>query len=643
MKIAGSGVRNLIARILWILLVGRGLGGLQPRELQAAQSQQNLRKMPVKIELAHPSEVKLSGILGQALDASYKGRLQHFIRDSQSEPLFLFSPEAVARNYAGDWYGEHAGKWLVTAARAARRTGDEDLARRARRVAEYLISRQEPSGYLGTYAPDSPSRMTAEQVNENRTWDVWVHAYLILGFLELNRYYPDPRYVATASKIGDLCVDLFGLGKKSLANMGNHLGLSGTILLEPMVQLYRETGHNRYLQLAEQIIQQMEDRQGLQVVSRSLQGLDLEQVGDGKIYQLCWNYLGITQLFEATGNQDYLRAVKNAWQNIVEFHLTPGGGPWGGIAKHKEVFNSKGYFSPYGLVETCSTMSWIQLNRELLRITGEAKYAEEMERSAYNSLLAAQDPNGEDWCYFIFPNGKRNRTYFWACCKSSGALALEELPAIAYGRMGNGLAVNLYEEGEFAGTLPSGGRVKLVQRTSYPFEPTVKLTVIPENPAAFSLYLRIPSWADQATLSLNGKPVGVPITPGTFLELDRPWMKGDELVLNLPLRLRILEKSATLDHQGQEIFRLDYLAMARGPLLYATSLIEGYKPEETLKVPKTRTESWFSACPTPSGQRGPAFSLNLPGRDPIVFSPYYEAGGRGDGTWRLTWIPVAWQ
>ena len=608
-----------------------------------AQSKPGETRVDLKVQLADPREVVLKGLLGAALEASRLGRLHHFIKDENSEPIALFSKEAIAKNYAGDWYGEHAGKWLVTAARAAKRTGDEELARRVRRVADYLISRQELSGYLGTYAPDSTSRMTAEQVNESRTWDVWVHAYLILGFLELNRYYPDPRYLAAACRIGDLCVGLFGSGKKSLANMGNHLGLSGTILLEPMVQLYRETGQDQYLQLAERIIQQMEERPGLQVVSRSLRGLDLEEIGDGKIYQLCWNYLGIAQLFEATGNRDYLRAVSHAWENIVEFHLTPGGGPWGGIAKHKEVFNSKGYFSPYGLVETCSTMSWIQLNRELLRITGEAKYADEVERSAYNSLLGAQDPNGEDWCYFIFPNGRRTSTYYWACCKSSGALALEELPGLVYGRMGNGLVVNLYEEGEFAGTLLSGGRVRLVQKTSYPFDPTVKLTVIPEKPGSFPLYLRIPSWADQATLSLNGKPVEVTITPGTFLELVRSWVKGDELVLTLPLRLRVLEKSTTLDHQGQEIFHLDYLALARGPVLYATGLIEGYKSEETLKVPKTRTVSWLSACPTPSGLRGPSFSLNLPGRDPIVFSPYYEAAGRGSGTWRLTWIPVAWQ
>ena len=66
-------------------------------------------------------------------------------------------------------------------------------------------------------------------------------------------------------------------------------------------------------------------------------------------------------------------------------------------------------------------------------ITGEAAYAEEIERSAYNDLLGAQAPNGEDWCYYSFPNGRRVHTTYWRCCKSSGAMALEELPSLAYG------------------------------------------------------------------------------------------------------------------------------------------------------------------------------------------------------------------
>jgi DUF1680 family protein len=156
------------------LLVACILGADSPAESTQAET-----RVPLKVQLADPHEVKLKGLLGEAIEANRLARLHHFIKDQNSERIALFSKEAVSKNYAGEWYGDHTRKWLMTAARAARRTDDEELVHRARRVADYLISRQEPSGHLGTYAPDSPSRMTADRVSENRSWDVWVHAYLV--------------------------------------------------------------------------------------------------------------------------------------------------------------------------------------------------------------------------------------------------------------------------------------------------------------------------------------------------------------------------------------------------------------------------------------------------------------------------------
>src|SRR5689334_1096343 len=95
---------------------------------------------------------KVGGLLGETLERSRLGRLRTFIEDERSRPIAIFSPEARARNFDGDWNGEHAGKWLYTASRTAVRTGDTELAKRVRRVADYLVSTQESDGYLGTYA-----------------------------------------------------------------------------------------------------------------------------------------------------------------------------------------------------------------------------------------------------------------------------------------------------------------------------------------------------------------------------------------------------------------------------------------------------------------------------------------------------------
>jgi hypothetical protein len=387
----------------------------------------------------------------------------------------------------------------------------------------------------------------------------------------------------------------------------------------------------------------MEARPGLEIVSRSLAGRDVQEIGDGKIYQLLWNYVGLAKLFEETGDSKYQRSVENAWKSVVEDHLTPEGGPWGGVAGHYELFNPKGYFNPAGMVETCSTMSWVHLNRELLRLTGDAKYGDQIEKTLYNSLIGAQDPNGEDWSYFIFPNGRRSNTYYWACCKSSGALALEEIAPLVAGTRQGGIAINLYTEAEVQLNVPQAGAVTVGLKTEYPRKGQVQIQLRPEKATTFPLFVRVPQWADGATIAVNGVRITDAVLPGAYHCLLRRWKAGDEVSLDLPLRLKVAPKAWSIDHHGQEIARVDYMALVRGPLVYSTGLIDGYKKDETLKIPKATAELLFSPAATPAGFDGPAFQLTLPGREPILFLPYYEAGGRGEGKWRNTWLQVAWQ
>jgi len=615
------------------------------KEMGQSKITSPLAKVSVAMTLLDPQDVELKGLIGQGAEASREGRLKSFPTWENGKLIKMFSKESMDP-VGTDWLGEHAGKWMYAAARAANRTNDRELLKTLKATADYLVSMQEPDGYLGTYAP--AVRFTSDtRKNFGRTWDIWTHSYLILGFLEINRYWPNKRYLSAATKIGDLLYKTFYRTGKNVAYRGNHFGLSGTVLLEPIIELYKQTGDQRYINFGKEIVKQMNERPELQLVSRMLKGSDLSRIADGKIYQLCWNYVGIARLYEVTGNPDYLKAVQNAWQNIVEYHLTLSGGPWGGIGVNSyESFNGnrRGFWSPYGFVETCNIMTWIQLNRDLFLITGEAKYAEMIEKTAYNQLLGAQYPDGEGWCYFSFPNGKRHLALYNGCCRSSGALALEEIAPIVFGKMGNGVSVNIYTESEGTITLPKAGTVKIIQKTDYPMDGKIKLVINPEKRVQFPLFLRIPEWADETSIEINGRAVTEDVTKGSYLELIRKWERGDEIVLNFPMKLRIHKKIDKAPHRESDIYRIDWMALTRGPLVYAINgLIDGKEREEVLNVPEENPEGLFSACPTPSGFNGPAFQLTLPNRVPILFLPYYEAGGRSVRTWRLTWFQTGIQ
>lgn len=599
------------------------------------------------------STTTLHGPFGEALAANLRGRLSHFIVDETSPAIAVFSPRQRATNVEGDWYGEHAGKWLYAAAKAVARSRDVALSTNVRRVADYLLSVQDDDGYLGTYAPghrfmrpQPPKPWTWDGAPAVRTWDIWTHAYLILGLVEASRVLAQPAYLHAARRIGDLCLRTLGEGGIDITSLGNHHGMSATVLMDPAVELYFATNEPRYLQLAQRVLAQAEASPALALVERALAGVDASDVATGKAYQLLWNLVGLAKLHRATGEPRLLRAVQALWDNIQSHHLTLGGGPWGGAGhRSREVFNPPHVFSPQGYVETCSTFAWIQLNRELMQITGDARYADEIERSAYNDLLGAQAANGEDWCYYVFPNGRRVHTTYWRCCKSSGAMALEELAPLAYTVRDDAIGVMLYGASELHARLPTAGAVSVVQDTRYPFDGRICLRIAVERAARFALRLRVPGWAQSWSLAVDGDAVAAAMDGQGFLVIERAWGNGDEVLLELPMQVRVhrafdrnVQESRAPDGSPvvQEVLRYDYCALSRGPLAFATGLVDGYRLQETL--PAVPGPDWLDE----TGHAGvPCIALRLPGRAPLAFEPYFLAGGRADGSWRLTWLPLS--
>lgn len=584
---------------------------------------------------APPGAVTLGGPLGEAVEANRRGRLSTFITGPESPAIALFDPAMVAANEGGDWYGEHAGKWL----HAAARSGDATLIVRARAVADHLIGLQAADGYLGNYPP--ARRLMVQQPPKPpswngepalRTWDVWTHSYLILGLIEVARTTGADRYLAAARRIGDLLWRTLATTDVRITDLGNHFGLSATILLDPVCELYFATGEGRYLDLASLILDQAEADPRSAFLTAALAGADPSEIATGKSYQLLWNLVGLAKLHRATGDPRHRAAALALWEKVRADHLTLGGGPWGGVAhRSREVFNAAGAFSPHAYVETCSTMAWMQLNRELLAITGEARFAQAIERSAYNDLIGAQSADGEDWCYYSFPNGRRVHTSYWRCCKSSGAMAIGDLPAAAYAiTAAGGVALNLLGPSIAMLNVPGIGPARIEQRTRYPFDGRIDIAV--EAGAAVRLLVRVPDWAEGATLtSIDG-----PLAADSYARVET----SETLTLTLPMPPRLhhatsrnVQESRAPDGSpvAQEVLRHDYIALARGPLVYATGLIDGFKPEETVRL----------ADDPVATMTDDTLLLHPRDRPPIRFEPYYRAGGRRDGAWRLTWLRLA--
>ncbi|HTN38407.1 MAG TPA: beta-L-arabinofuranosidase domain-containing protein [Arachidicoccus sp.] len=587
------------------------------------------------------AEVAEKGLLGREMMSSMKGRLTSLPDWRNGELITMFSQEARNRNKTTDWYGEHAGKWMYTAALAVKRTSDKHLKALLLRTADYLVGTQGQDGYLGSYS--NALRITNPNSKLHaRSWDVWSLTYMTLGLLEVNKVSKNPKYLDGAKKIGELFLSTFGAGKANVTDYGTRNGISATILLEAVVELYKTTGEQKYLDFAQLVVKEMEQRKGVRFIASGLNKVDLENVGDGKAYQIVWNLMALTKYYTVTGNQDCLTAVENNWQNVVDYHLSLTGGPWGGIGKHYECFNAKNFWSPYGFIETCSVMSWIQLNKELLSITGDAKYAQQIENASYNALLGAKYANGEDWSYHSFTNGRRHVAHFNDCCPSSGALALEEVASVVYSLREGGIACNLYANSTATLKLVSELPVTIKQETNYPYSGEIKMTLNPARKSKFPVFIRIPDWCGNASIKVNGKQWAKKnIQKGRFLKIEADWSPGDQIDINFPIELTVLEKSerAKVPQGSNDIYKINWFALQAGPLIYATGgLFDGKDREKSFQFPVDKPGDYIKKIPAQPGKQGDSYQLTVPGSKPLVFVPFFEAGGRKLGTWHFTWI-----
>lgn len=554
--------------------------------------------------------VRLGGIVAEAQRRSEEYRLRDFVVDIESEALALFTEAHKSTCRTGDWYGEHVGKWLVTAARCAKRTENPDWISRIGVVLDVLEKEQEPSGYLGTYAPDARCRFDHPEVSHERTWDLWVHAWMMLGLIECSTLpESDPRALSMAVKIGELILSTFAADPGGIVRQGNHAGLSSLVVLEPLALLSRATRDPRFA-LFGQAILQIADRQGLPLLADP--PVPISQVGTGKIYQLIWCLQGILELGRETKDPQLIERVEHYWHSIRDHHLTPFGGPWGGIATHKEVFNPPGFFDPCGLVETCSSATWLTLTQELFLLTGDLGYLAEVERTLMNAILGAQDENGRDWCYFTIPNGRRNNTYHWACCKSSGALALESCSGTVLTQSGDDLWINQWMP--FEAILPDGTQIWLETEAE-------RLRLVATK--AVQVRMRVPAWAETTLPSEKG--VITIVTGPEGVEI--PYRRSASVV---PF-------TYSLDHHGQEIVREDYACIVQGPFVFATGKLDGFASEFTVRLPQLNPNSVLDVVDSET------IVLRQAGCKPIRFEPFYRAGGRSDGAWRTTWMRVAWQ
>jgi uncharacterized protein len=196
-----------------------------------------------------------------------------------------------------------------------------------------------------------------------------------------------------------------------------------------------------------------------------------------------------------------------------------------------------------------------------------------MERALYNGVNSGMSLAGTLYCYRnpLASNGDklRNPWYDTTCCPPNIERLFESLPGYFYGTSRDGVYVNLYGNSQLDWHLEDGSGLKLTQSTTYPWAGDIRLTVEPERPSEWTLYLRWPAWASTADVLVNGQIVQVPGNKrGSYIAISRTWNRGDNVVLTLGMQtVPMVSNPRVSDTYGK-------VAIQRGPLVYALEQVD---------------------------------------------------------------------
>ncbi|AWB65042.1 hypothetical protein C2869_00660 [Saccharobesus litoralis] len=491
----------------------------------------------------------------------------------------------------GDFY-----KWMESLIYVYAINGDQNILAELDEVIQVIAQAQLANGYLST----------SNQVRGIKPWtkrnhhELYNSGHLITTAVVHKRVTGQNELLDVAIKHANYLYDLFMPTPDHLKRFGFNMSQ-----IIGLVDLYRETGDKRYLVLANHftLMRAPQDtdkfmpaddtvfyiHQGDMVQERTPLREETEAVGHAVLGMHLWS--GAADIYAETGEAAIIDALKRIWGSAINRKMFVHGG-LGQIDKaaseHYDLIH-EGFYYDYLLpnsrayAETCANVSNAMFSFRMLGLLGESKYADVMELVLYNGALSGLSLDGKHY-FYTNPTRKVNGVHDYHqlknesairqpyiacfCCPPNLARTLAKLSNWAYSKSANGITVNIYGGNTLDTTLLDGSRLKLTQTTNYPWQGQITIQIEQAKSQAFDVQLRIPAWAQTASIAVNGQKVNTEILPGQFSQLTRQWAKGDVITLDIPMDITYLEGHPLIEEIRNEV------AVKRGPIVYALESVD---------------------------------------------------------------------
>jgi DUF1680 family protein len=463
-------------------------------------------------------------------------------------------------------------KWLEAVAWEYGREPDERLLSALVETTALVAAAQQPDGYLNSYVQVT-SGGRARYADLSFGHELYCFGHLIQAGIAARRATPFEGLFDVALRAADHMVETFGPDRLD--------GVDGHPLVETaLVELFRETADARYLDLARFFVT-ARGRQRCRTWNREpiyfsdrVAPRDADTL-EGHAVRAVYLAMGVADLVAEPGG-DPDRALAQAqlrqWEHTTatKTYLTGGmGSRWEG-----EAFGDPYELPPdtaYG--ETCAAIASMHWNWRLLLQTGEARFADLLERTLYNGFLAGFSLDVEEFFYVNAlqvrsgavpdshkqPASGRHGWFECACCPPNVMRTVACLQDFCATITADAVQLHLYASMDLRSDL-AGGVVRLRVVTEYPADGRVRIEVVDTPDTAWSLSLRVPGWADSASVEVSGNAPET-AAPG-YTTVTKTWSVGDVVVLTLPVAPRLVVANDRVDAVR------GCVAVERGPLVY---------------------------------------------------------------------------
>ncbi len=483
-----------------------------------------------------------------------------------------------------NWMDAWVYKWIEAAAAVYAVTQDPHLDRQMDELIDIIAQAQESDGYIASQnTVRRRSRFEQPQHHE-----VYVMGHLLTAACVHHRLVGKTNFLEVAKRAGDFLYETFRDKNPEMA----HFPLNPSAIMGA-VDLYRVTRQSRYLELANAIVDMRGAFKGGSDLNQDRISLREEDEVVGHAVFYTYLYAGAADAYMETGDAKLLAALERLWNDLVDHKLYITGGTcalyrglsvrdgniYGADIVHEAV--GARYYLPKtpAYNETCGQVGNFMWNWRMLMITGQAQFAEMMEREMYNGFLPGIGVDGKSFLYTNplrwhgreqelwaqdsqerhqphAPKPHQTNSRFGTCCPSNVLRTLAEMQSYFYSTRGSDLWIHQY-----GGNILDNGAYRVEQRTEYPWDGSVKIRVR-QAPSDGTIYLRIPPWAKGYTISVNRDPIDTVARTSVYMAIRRNWQPGDVIHFDLPMTARLMRAHRRVDATHGQI------AVQRGPMVY---------------------------------------------------------------------------